>query len=210
MPLYQLTCTSESCAITFEDFIALSSYPYTPPCPKCGEPTIRDMRAARAAASSADPVVVYKAPDGTYRFPPDTQCESTAMYDAKGYQRIELRGWTDVRRFESTFNQKEMSEVRRRIERAAEQHERSESARRSEVRRCIEQGFQVPELDSRGRPTGRTQTVRLSERGKAFLHAAMDHNDRKGGPRARDVGFHVDAYANDRSNRDRDPRRRDQ
>lgn len=151
---------------------------------------------------SIEPVVIYQAPDGSFRFPPDTTTASTAMYDGNGFTRIELRGWTDVRRFEKHFNDQQMSEVRRRVERQQEQHEAAESARRSEIRRCLDQGFQIPEIDERGVATGRMRRVELSARGRAILEAAMANNDRKGGPRVREVGFFSEAYSMDSSNRE--------
>lgn len=210
MPLYSLCCTDDACDVRFEEFISLANYPYTPPCPKCGQPTFRDLRARTLHGPPPDPVVVYRAPDGSYRFPPAIDSSSSAFYAQKGFQRIELRGWQDVRRFETQFNAKEMSEVRRRVERQSERHEAAESARRSEIRRGLEQGFQVPELDSRGRPTGRTKTVRLSPRGRAIMAASQALKESERHPRVREIGFHVGAYSDDRTNRDRDPHRRDQ
>ncbi len=211
MPLYDLKCQAEACGILFETYIPLTEFPKNPSCPKCSGPTAKDLnRRPVDRGTIVDPVVVYQAPDGSFRFPPDTTTSSTAMYDQKGFKRIELRGWTDVRRFEGFMNKAELSNARRRVERQAEQHERMESQRRSEVRRGLEQGFQVPETDERGQRTGRTKTVRLSERGRAIMQAAIANNDRKGGPRVHDPGFHVEVYSQDRSNRHSDPRRRGQ
>jgi hypothetical protein len=210
VPLYDLRCVDSNCNVLFETYIALTEWPKNPSCPKCSGPTEKDLNRRPVDRGTVDPVVIYQAPDGTFRFPPDISSSSTAMYEGKGYQRIELRGWTDVRRFESHMNKAELSNVRRRVEQQAERHERMESERRSEIRRGLEQGFQVPETDDRGRPTGRLKTVRLSPRGRAIMQAAIDNNDRKGGPRAHDPGFHVEAYSQDRSNRDADPRRRGQ
>ena len=82
--------------------------------------------------------------------------------------------------------------------------------RRSEVRRGLEQGFQVPEVDDRGQLTGRMQTVRLTTRAREIMAEAMRRTDQKGGPKAYETGFHVQAYSDDRSNRDPDPHRRGQ
>lgn len=209
MPLYDFQCQTDACQTIFEGYVSLADYPLNLTCPRCGGETAKyHMR--RSASAPSEPVVVYQAPDGTFRFPPDVSTASTAMYDQQGFTRIELRGWSDVRRFESHMNQHELSQVRRRVERQCEQHEASESARRAEIRRCLDQGFRVPEVDERGRPTGRTTTIELSGFGRKVLQAAMDNNDRKGGPRARDSGFFVEAYSMDRSNREADPRRRGQ
>jgi hypothetical protein len=179
----------------------------------CEKPTQQVHLPSYMKGHNVDPVVVYRAPDGTMRFPPDTTCGSTAMYDGMGYERLELRGWADVRRFESQMNKAQRSEIARRVERQQAAFEASESARRSEVRRGMEQGFQIPETefrDGRNVPTGRMITVRLSEKGKEIMRQAMRMNDDKGGPRTYEPGFRVEAYSESRSNRDRDLRRRDQ
>ena len=193
-----------------EVYRAAADWPNTPPCPHCEKPTVQIHLPSYMKGSSVDPVVVYQAPDGTLRFPPDISTSSTAMYEQLGYTRHEYRGFAEVRRFEKQFEKSQYSEICRRIERQQEQFEASESARRSEIRRELEQGFQIPEVDEKGRQTGRLQTVRLSERGKAILRASMDLNDRKGGPRAYAPGFRVEAYSEDRSNGEADPRRRGQ
>ena len=208
MPLIDVNCPA--CDRVEEVFRHNSDWPNTPACSKCGGETTQIHLPVYARARAIDPVVVYQAPDGTFRFPPDTNTASTAMYDKQGLTRIELRGFADVRRFEKHMNASELSQIRRRVERQQEQHEASESARRSEIRRGLEQGFQIPEQDDQGRPTGRMTTVRLSERGRAIMRASMDLNDRKGGPTVKEPGFFAEAYSYDRSNREEDPRRRGQ
>ncbi len=180
-------------------------HPKTPPCSKCGGPTEQIHLPSYMRGHPVDPVVVYQAPDGTFRFPPDTTTSSTAMYDKKGFTRIELRGFADVRRFEKHMNAAELSQVRRQVERKAEQFEQNEKERRSEVRRGLEQGFQMPERDEKGQLTGRTQTVRLSPYARDIMRAAMDRNDQKGGPKVKEPNFYSDAYSNSASNRDPDP-----
>ena len=208
MALIDTEC--KSCGRVEESYRHNTDWPNTPPCSACGSETQQIHLPSSMRAHSVDPVVVYQASDGTFRFPPDTTTSSTAMYDKQGMTRIELRGFTDVRRFEKHFNAQEMSQVRRRVERQQEAFEAGEKARRSDVRHGLEQGFQIPEHDEKGQPTGRMQTVRLSPYGRAIMQASMDMNDRKGGPKTKEVGFHVSAYSDDRSNRDPDPRRRDQ
>lgn len=185
-----------------EVYRSLAEWPNTPPCPACEAPTEQIHLPSYMKGHSVDPVVVYQAPDGSFRFPPDTTTSSTAMYDGQGFTRIELRGWTDVRRFEKHFNDAQMSEVRRRVERQQEAFERAESERRSEIRRCLEQGFAIPEVDDRGVHTGRMRRVELTAFGRKVLEAAMERNDRKGGPRTHDVGFRVEAYSENASNRE--------
>lgn len=204
MSLIDVTCEDGHIR---EVYRAAADWPNTPPCPMCEKPTTQTLLPSYMKSHTVDPVVVYQAPDGSMRFPPDTTTSSTAMYDKQGFTRIELRGWQDVRRFEKHMNQAELSGIRRRVERQQEAFEAGEKERRSEIRRCLEQGFQVPETDDRGQYTGRTKTVRLTERGRAIMAAAIGNNDRKGGPKAHAPGFRVEAYSENRSNRESDPRR---
>jgi len=205
MPLIDVECEAGH---VLEVYRHNSDWPNTPPCSICEKPTQQIHRPSYMKSGSVDPVVVYQAADGTFRFPPDTETSSTAMYDSQGFTRIELRGWTDVRRFEKHFNEAEMSQVRRRVERQQEAFERGESERRSEIRRGLEQGFQIPEQDEKGRPTGRMKTVRLTPRGRAIMEAAMKNNDNKGGPTVKPTNFYSEAYSFNASNRDADSRGR--
>ena len=105
MPLIDVTCPA--CDRVEETFRHNSDWPNTPACSKCGGPTTQIHLPSFSRASAVDPVIVYQAPDGTFRFPPDTNTASTAMYDKQGLTRIELRGFADVRRFEKHMNASE-------------------------------------------------------------------------------------------------------
>lgn len=207
MPLIDLKCAEGH---VNEVYRHNADWPKTPPCPECGSETEQIHLPTYMKARSVDPVVVYQAPDGSIRVPPVIDGSSCAMYEQKGFTRLELRGFADVRRFEQHMNQAELSKIQQRVERQQEAYEQGEKERRSEVRRGLEQGFQIPETDEQGRYTGRMQTVRLSERGRAIMQASMELNDRKGGPKAGDPGCHFEVYSMDRSNRAPDPRRRGQ
>jgi hypothetical protein len=208
MALIDTECSS--CGRIEAVYRPASMWPDTPPCAHCGATTEQRHFPAHVNTSTVDPVVVYEAPDGTFRFPPATDSLSSAMYEKMGMRRHEYRGAAEVRPFEKRMEKAEYSRICRAVERKQEAHEASEAARRSEVRRGLEQGFQVPEYDDRGRPTGRIETVRLTPRGREIMAEAMRRTDAKGGPKAQEVGFHVQAYSDDRSNRDPDPRRRGQ
>ena len=68
----------------------------------------------------------------------------------------------------------------------------------------MEQGFLTPEIDrSTGKPTGRMVNMHFSEQG-AGGHAGRDGSGRttKPAPRGGDAGFFVEAYSQDRSNRE--------
>jgi len=145
-------------------------------------------------------VVVYRAPDGTFRFPPAPTSLSTAKYDRDGYERIELRGWADVRRFESQMNAQERHKIERRIERQSRALEQGESLRRSDFHAGLHSGLRVPETELRHGEvvhTGRTLTVHLSPRVRDIARIIMDRNNQKR-PRSYDPGFHVTAYSMDR------------
>ena len=64
-------------------------------------------------------VVIYKAQDGTFRFPGDDNPNgrTAQQYEKLGYTRIEARGWSEVRRVESQVSKQQASEIRRRVER---------------------------------------------------------------------------------------------
>ncbi len=147
-------------------------------------------------------VVVYKAPDGTFRFPgsDDPHCRTAKNYNRLGYERIEARGWTEVRQLESRVTALQRTEMRQRVERKQQFHEEGEKIRRSDVYHGLANSFQIPILDEKGQHTGRTRSVKLSPRGRDILRAAIEHNDRKPGPKEYDTGFHVECFSQNRSN----------
>lgn len=176
MPLIDIRCEAEH---TSEVMRPNADWPSTPACPTCGAPTVQVFLPRQQ--TRCDPVVVYKAPDGSFRFPGDPDGAGAHKYGAQGYERVELRSATDVRRFESVMNKQELSRAHRRVEAIQANREARESASRSELRRQMES---------------------MSERGRAIARAAMSRNDAKPKERATDVGFHVDVFSNDRSNRE--------
>ncbi len=189
MPLIDVRCSHDH---LHEVMRALADYPATPPCPTCGAATVQVHLPPRQQWT-ADPVVVYQAPDGSFRFPGDTTTLSTSKYDRAGFTRIELRSAADVRRFERHMNQREYARASRRVERAQQAREERESVTRSELRRHMQS---------------------MSERGRALARATMRHHDQQPRARTREANFHVEAFSYDHSNRmeSRDPsgrRRRD-
>jgi len=158
----------------------LAQWPQTPPCPTCGAAT-EQVHLPRQTQWTCDPVVVFKAPDGSFRFPGDPDGKGAHKYAAQGFERIELRGAQDVRRFETLMNKREYSRAARRVEAMQAHREARESVSRSELRRLMES---------------------MSERGRSVARAAMRRNDQKPRERATDVGFHVEAFSYDRTNRE--------
>lgn len=178
MALIDLRCLT--CGHTFEAHRAIADWPATPPCESCGAATEQQLLPPRTRWT-VDPVVVFRAPDGTFRFPGDANGASAAAYARQGFDRIELRNVADVRHFEHHMNARELSLAHRRVERLQQMREQRESETRSELRRLM--------------PS-------MSAFGRALARAAQGRNDAKPRERARDAGFHVDVYSNDRSNRD--------
>ena len=177
----------------------MARYAENPPCDKCGGPTTQ-IHLPSGVVVTSDPVVVYKAPDGSYRYPGDANGLSAHAYDKIGYTRVELRGWAAVRKFEKDVNTTEGSKIARKVERELECREAGMKARRSDITNGIRNGFVLPLYDHRGRQVG-TKIVHLSEQGKDLMRQAMANSDRRG-PKMFESGFHIDAFANDRSNRD--------
>lgn len=177
MPRIDVRCTADH--IT-EVMRPLAMYPATPPCPTCGQPT-EQIHLPPATRWTLDPVVVYRAPDGSIRFPGDTTGVATAKYDRLGYERVELRSAAEVRRFEAHMEKTEFAHAQRRAERLQALRERRESETRAEL-------------------FHRMKT--MSPFGRAVAHAAIARNNAKPSARAQASGFHVDVFSNDRSNRD--------
>lgn len=201
MPLIDTKC--QTCGSIDEQMRPLRMYPETPPCPHCGNATEQIHLPPSQNRWSPDPVVVFKAPDGSVRFPGDASGLSAANYRKQGFEEVQIRGAAEMRRFERAMDKHEYSRAQRRVEHACRQREVSDSARASEIRRGMEQGFRVPEVDPRtGQPTGRLTTVRLSERGRAIMRAAQESGSRRPKPTFSGAGFHSEIYSYDRSNRE--------
>lgn len=178
MPLIDVKCLT--CEAVSEVMRPLAMWPATPVCPECGAAT-EQIHLPKSARWTVDPVVVFKAPDGSYRFPGDANGLSAANYAKLGYDRVEIRGAAEMRAFESRMNKADYSRAQRRVERMQEQREAREHESRRELRRLMES---------------------MSERGRAVAKAVMARNDGKPKPKASDSGFHSEAYAYNRSNRD--------
>lgn len=176
MPLIDIECPNGHIC---EEMRPLAMYPATPPCPTCGAATVQ-VHLPPAARWSVDPVVVYRGPDGEFRFPGDAAGASARRYEQQGFERIELRNAADVRRFEHVMSQREYSRAARRVERKQFMREERERHSRSELRRLMSS---------------------MTPFGRALARAAVQRNNDKPVERARDAGFHVEAYSYDHSNR---------
>lgn len=206
MARIDVQCQSSTCGVLREVDRRVADYPRTPPCPVCGSPTIQMQIPVHETASRPDAVVVYQATDGSYRFPPATDGRSCAMYERMGMTRIEARGWAEVRALERRLNQREQSEIQRKVERNAPAIEAADAARRAEIRRGLQQGFRIPVPirlpNGQIVHSGRMFDVHMRERARAAIRHAQDRNERKGHRQPGEPGIHVDAYSNYRGNRD--------
>jgi hypothetical protein len=126
-------------------------------------------------AAGFDPVVIHRDAAGNIRYPANIHAPVP-----EGYQRVELRTVHEVRRFETEVNQRERA--------AADQHL---SAREQ----------QLSEKQAINRRELRTAMEGMSSFGRDFARHAMEHgNNRR--PQTREVGFHLDVFSNDSSNRE--------
>lgn len=176
MPLIDVRCTNDHVT---EVMRPLAMHPQTPPCPTCDAPTTQIFLPPHARATP-DPVIVFRAPDGSFRFPGDPNGLYAGRCRADGMEQIELRGAADVRRFEQHMNRVEYSRAMRRVERQEQMREARETANRSELRHRMQS---------------------MSARGRAIAQAAMRRNDHAPRRRAQEAGFMVEVYSMDRSNR---------
>lgn len=201
MPNYGQQCLNADCGFIFNDLRPMAQSHVLPSCPKCGTATEREYEPI-TTWTTAPAVVVFKAPDGSFRYPGSTEGQSVAKYERLGYTRVELRGAAEVRRFEREANTREASEIARKVEHRLALREAAEHDRRSTITHGLRNSFVIPEVDEKGRRTGRMKSVRMSPRGHDIMRAAQAQNDDRPRPKAYDGGIHVEAYSYDRSNRD--------
>ena len=126
-------------------------------------------------AAGFDPVVIHRDAQGNIRYPAHVNAPVP-----EGYQRVELRTTHEVRRFESEVNQRE----RAKADISLSQRESAFSVAQGQRRRDL-----------------RSDMAHMSALGKDFAQVAMDRsNNRRAVPR--DVGFHIDVFSNNSSNRE--------
>lgn len=183
MPIVDLCCSDDACAHMVEYYRSLQRWEDPlPVCETCGQPTYQSLdQSHRRVRWTVDPVVVFKAPDGTFRFPGDGNGLQASHYQKEGFELMEIRGATEMRRFESHMNKVEFSRAMRKTEMAAQQREHMEKMNRSELRMLMQS---------------------MSPMGRAVARAAMQRNDGKPIKYAQHAGFHSEVYSQDRSNRE--------
>jgi hypothetical protein len=149
-----------------------ADWPLTPPCPECGASTTQ-IHLPRGRDFLADPVVVYQAPDGTYRFPGDTSGPGSHKYDRFGYTRIECRTFADVRSLERKINAADRAAAGPILERLSARDEQREHDRRSEL-------FH--------------QMASMSASSRDLCRRIVDANNRKPKRRSHSGSFYIEAY----------------
>jgi hypothetical protein len=179
MPLLWARCTVDPSHL-HELNRPLAMYPAMPTCPDCGAATVHDMSVGQRQ-STVDPVVVFRGPDGQIRFPGDANGTSAHVYATQGFERIEIRGAAEMRRFEKAMNATEYSRAARRLEHKQSQREERQRILRGELRQRMQS---------------------MSTAGRAIARAVMDRNDNRPRERVADANFHSEVYSFDRSNRD--------
>lgn len=177
MALIDITCSNGH---IHEVYRAAADWPKTPDCPDCASPT-EQIHRPRQTTWSVEPVVVFKASDGTFRFPGDANGLSARNYEKQGLQRVEIRGAAEMRHFESTMNKSEYSRASRAVERKHAMREMREKESRSTLRQAMQS---------------------MSAYGRDLARAAMAQNDAKGRERASEAGFVSEVYSMDRSSRE--------
>lgn len=177
MPQIDFVCAEHG---PFEQYRSVHSTDL-PPCPTCGVTSARHWVLA-TPAPLPDAVVVYQAPDGSYRFPGDPNGLSAKQYERQGLTRVEARGWAQVRQLEQQIEQHENRHRGQHQEQLQARREAGQHARRGEL------FYRMKGMSRLGR-----EVARLS----------IERSNNRPLPRTGEAGFHVEAYANDRSNRDR-------
>lgn len=180
MALIDVRCLAPACGHLFEAYRHAADWPAVPPCEKCASPDTEQAHLPPRIRWTVAPVIVFRAPDGTHRFPGEADGASARKYAAQGFTRVEIRSATDMRRFERTMNRDEQRRATDAFERAEHQRSRSETARRRALYHEMEHMT----------PLGRDLAREAMARGDAIRRA----------PHV--VGFHSEIYNVDRSNRE--------
>lgn len=176
MPLYDYKCPNGH---IFEAYSRLSEEPIA--CRECSQPAMITLLSISGVgqqnAQHFDPVVVFRDPDGEYRFPGQSSDPTP-----RGCERVELRTIAEVRSFEKRMNDSER--------RKYQSHKEVESHYWNEKR-------------SASRADLREQMRHMSPFGRDFAELAMRKGDRKSlsSEAARyDPKFRVEVFSDNESN----------
>lgn len=126
-------------------------------------------------AAGFDPVVIHRDAQGNFRYPAHVNAPIP-----EGFQKVELRTTHEVRAFEAEVNQRERAKADMNLSQRESAFSLQQAARRRDLR---------------------SDMNHMSEQGRDFARLAMDRtNNRRAVPR--DVGFHLDVFSNNSSNRE--------
>lgn len=138
--------------------------------PFCPHDPVRSVMAQRFS-----PIVVFRAKDGTYRFP-----GSSSARVPKGCERVEITSIHQARKFESEVNLTERMKHEQSAERQSKAFNQVKDHFRSELRQRMQS---------------------FSSMGKDLAREAMRQNDNRPS-KSYEPGFRIDILSNDSSNRD--------
>lgn len=191
MPLYEFQCRGKDNHV-FDELLPVDRRDDVIKCRFCRAKASRERivlrgfsaREEQARAQSFTPPVVYKAKDGTYRFPGSPNSKETRRLEARGFERVELRDTRSIRKFESEMNT---------LERQKYQAFQAGRERLYRDQRKI----------SRDSKEWQSAYSRMTPKEREFADYAMKQNDQKQfAERSFDAGFNIQAFSYDSSNRE--------
>jgi len=160
------------------------------PCEECTQPVAwHPSYYYNSPAQRFDPVVIHRDAAGNVRFPGNTNAPVP-----EGFQKVELRDMTEIRKFEGEMNRKDASA-------AADFHAAQQSYRAGQLahnREQLARGFATH--DEAGRPVT-VSLDKFSPRGREFYEAMRKQSDARTHRAARPE-FYIEAFTQNASNRD--------
>lgn len=209
MPIYDFV---GKCGLAFEGVVAVGTQATPCRCKKKRCIASRDEivrlrghsnRFAVDAAPFKAPVV-FRAKDGTYRFPGSTNSKETKRLERMGMERIELNTTSKIRRFERQMNAMENTKHQQFIAGQNAVFYAKQKESRDAMRAAIATGRMVMVDSEKGSKTyGRKYVGEVSEMQKDIMRQAMEHTDRtRPTGKGFDAGFNIQAFSYDSSNRE--------
>jgi hypothetical protein len=170
--LYDYTCENGH---DFEHASAIADYRDEMPCTvkDCSATARRQYRPSGYRAQNFDPIIVHRDASGHYRVP-----GSPSDPVAPGYERVELRTMSDIRRVQSEIGRENYEKFERRKAREEQHFSEQRKEARSELMARLRTAF-----------------------GRDLARVAMAENDNRARERYDPHGSYFDVMENDRSNR---------
>jgi hypothetical protein len=179
MPLYDFSCSNESCNHTEEHFYKYNELPDTL-LGECGHTLhYKPSFWYNSQARRFDPVVIHRDALGNVRFP-----GSSSAPVPEGFQRVELTDFHQIRQFEKEINQRDVREA--------------------EHFRNTRQAFLDGQLKENRRVMEGELLPRFTQRGRKFYDAMRQVSEQRrlAGTKSSKPEFHVEAFSMDSSNRE--------